>query len=623
LNEAIRVLFVEDSPDDAELTTARLVAEGYKVEAGLVDNAADMRQALLDESWHIVLCDYSMPGFDPFAALQLLRELRLDIPFIVISGMISEENVVKLMKEGCHDCVKKDDMTRLAGAVRRELGEAKIRAEHRRMTDRLEKYQILAEKAADAILFVNLEGKIIEVNAAATQLYGYSFQEFATMTIGDLSGRTITAADLQRKVKQWREAHKKGISYETVHCDKNGVSVHVEINSHDAIINDQPLLVSIVRDITRRRLAEVKTLKLFRAVENSPVAVVIANRDGEIEYANPRFTQISGYTIEEVLGKNPRIFKSGIHTEDYYTNLWQTLLAENEWRGEFCNKKKTGELYWESASISILRDEAGEITNFVAVKEDITERKRLIAEQMDLQKKKAVMERMVSLGTLAAGVAHEINQPLQALKVTSDGVLYWHGKGSPPDLEKMLEGFRRISAQANRIASIVQRMRDFVNRISSEKMSEVDLNEAVRRGLDLLRERSQSHGVELIEKLEASVPVMGDQGRLEEVVINIVVNAIHALDSVKQSPKEITISTRSDERLNYLDIGNNGPAIPADIIGKIFDPFFTSRHSGENMGLGLAIVQSIIADHGGKISVYNDKSRVVFRIELPQNRGER
>jgi PAS domain S-box-containing protein len=129
-------------------------------------------------------------------------------------------------------------------------------------------------------------------------------------------------------------------------------------------------------DITERKRTEEKLRELSRAVEQSPASIVITDRAGDIEYANPKFIEITGYTLAEVLGKNPRILKSGDKSPEAYRELWETITAGNEWRGEFLNKKKNGELYWESASISPIRDPAGRITHYVAVKEDITARKQ-------------------------------------------------------------------------------------------------------------------------------------------------------------------------------------------------------------------------------------------------------
>jgi PAS domain S-box-containing protein len=149
-------------------------------------------------------------------------------------------------------------------------------------------------------------------------------------------------------------------------------------------LDGKPVLQAVVRDITERRRTEAKLRQLSRAVEQSPASIVITNPAGDIEYVNPKFVHVTGYKLAEALGKNPRILKSGETGPEAYRELWETITAGKEWSGEFHNKKKNGELYWERASISPIRDLTGRITHFVAVKEDITARKQTEAERDQL-----------------------------------------------------------------------------------------------------------------------------------------------------------------------------------------------------------------------------------------------
>jgi polar amino acid transport system substrate-binding protein len=136
-------------------------------------------------------------------------------------------------------------------------------------------------------------------------------------------------------------------------------------------------ILTIGIDITERKRAEGELRKLSRAVEQSSSTVVVTDLAGNIEYANPKFTQTTGYTLEEVMGQNPRVLKSGVQPQEFYVDLWETIASGREWHGEFCNRKKNGELYWEAASISPIRDASGETTHYVAIKDDITERRRI------------------------------------------------------------------------------------------------------------------------------------------------------------------------------------------------------------------------------------------------------
>jgi PAS domain S-box-containing protein len=164
----------------------------------------------------------------------------------------------------------------------------------------------------------------------------------------------------------------------------DGRRIEVEFVSNVYLVNHQKVIQCNIRDITGRKRMDEKLRQLSRAVEQSPASIVITNPAGDIEYANPKFINVTGYTLAEILGKNPRILKSGEISPETYRELWQTITAGKEWRGEFHNKKKNGELYWESASISPIRDRAGRVTHYVAVKEDITARKQNEAEHDQL-----------------------------------------------------------------------------------------------------------------------------------------------------------------------------------------------------------------------------------------------
>ncbi len=246
------------------------------------------------------------------------------------------------------------------------------------------KLSAIVEFSEDAIISKSLDGIITSWNVGAEHIYGYSAAEAI--------GKPITILippEHSNEFPQLTEKIKRGEAikhYETDRIHKNGERIQMSLtlspikDKAGAIVG-----VSVIgRNITERKRAEEKLRQLSRAVEQSPASIVITNPAGDIEYVNPKFIELTGYTLAEALGKNPRILKSGEKGPEAYRELWQTITAGKEWRGEFHNKKKNGELYWESASISPIRDLAGRITHFVAVKEDITARKQTEAERDQL-----------------------------------------------------------------------------------------------------------------------------------------------------------------------------------------------------------------------------------------------
>jgi signal transduction histidine kinase len=254
----------------------------------------------------------------------------------------------------------------------------------------------------------------------------------------------------------------------------------------------------------------------------------------------------------------------------------------------------------------------------VEISEDITEQKKAEGESRERERQVALIERVASLGALAAGVALEINQPLQALKIMADSMIYWYDKGKEIRVEKLIENCSKISVQAGYITSIVEWMQDSVNKAWSDAPEEVDVKKMIQRVLILVQERLRAHGIQLHENsLDASLMVWGDSRRLEEIVIIILLNAIDSFGCVDQTEKEIRITTSCVADHVVIEISNNGPAIPDDIIGKIFEPFFSASKSGTKLGMGLAIVKSVVNAHNGTIQVFSSHQQVAFRMEFP------
>ncbi|HEX9652213.1 MAG TPA: PAS domain S-box protein, partial [bacterium] len=240
--------------------------------------------------------------------------------------------------------------------------------------------QAIFEGSRDAIFITDANATLVDVNRAACMLSGYSKRELLTMRIPDLH------EDID--LEAYRQFHDRIMAGEEIISEaqilkKDGSKVDAEFNNRRVVIAGRPYMHTVARDVAERKRAESELQKLTRAVEQSPVCVMITDTKGNIEYVNPRFSQLTGYTSAEVIGQTPRILKSGAQTTDFYKGLWKNISDGNEWRGEFCNKKKNGELYWEFASICSIRDQQRRITHFLAVKEDITERKRF---ESDLKK---------------------------------------------------------------------------------------------------------------------------------------------------------------------------------------------------------------------------------------------
>ncbi|NBD36754.1 MAG: PAS domain S-box protein [Chloroflexi bacterium] len=411
--------------------------------------------------------------------------------------------------------------------------------------------------------------------------------------------------------------------------------------------------VASFRNISERKQMNAQLRKLSRAIEQSPSSVVITDINGDIEYVNPRFTQLTGYSKEEAMGQNPRILKSGHHTPEFYDELWDMISDGQEWRDEFCNQRKDGSIYWESASISPIRNENGVITHYVKVAEDITERKAMEAklhdythhleqlvdekvQELELERAKVIQTaKLAALGEMATGIAHELNQPLTAmlfdadyLKMLSDNAREGKHPVDPDELYQMGED---LESDIERSRRIIDHLRAFA-RTSPRGASTVDLNQTIKESFILVGERLKLHNVDVTLDLHPEPLLMlGKPNRLEQVLLNLISNAEYAMTEmesrvneglVKIEPedfrKELHITTYRNGDTVVAEITDNGSGIPAEKHEHIFTPFFTTKPVGEGTGLGLSISYGIVKDFDGEITFESEENQgTTFILRFP------
>jgi len=419
-------------------------------------------------------------------------------------------------------------------------------------------------------------------------------------------------------------------------------------------------LVTIGHDITKRLRVEERLRELSKAVEQSPASVVITDTTGRIEYVNPKFCALTGYQLEEVIGRNPRILKSGETSVESYRELWSCLTKGREWRCEFHNRKKTGELFWESAVLSPIKDERGRITHYLAVKEDITARKEAELERRKMEMHLRQAQKLESIGQLAAGIAHEINTPMQYIgdntRFLQDAFrelfavvgafrnLQQQGANGPgamqalqaavesADVDYLAQEIPRAIEQsllgADRVSKIVRAMKEFSHPGTDQK-SAVDLNHAIESTVTVARnEWKYVADVELDFDQELPlVPCL--PGEFNQVILNLIINAAHAIAEANSggtgAKGRITIRTHLLEKAVEVRVEDTGTGIPPAVRDRIFDPFFTTKPVGKGSGQGLAIARSVIVDkHNGSLSFETEMGKgTTFIARLPLTSDEK
>jgi PAS domain S-box-containing protein len=381
--------------------------------------------------------------------------------------------------------------------------------------------------------------------------------------------------------------------------DELGVLAQSFTTMRDSIRQAHDVLEQRVEE----RTAELK--KLSTAVEQSPASVVITDLRGTIEYVNSKFCEVTGYTIDEAIGQNPRILKSGKTPPEVYRGLWENLSSDGEWRGELLNKKKNGEEFWESASISPINNDKGEISHFVAVKQDITERKQMEAEL--IQAKHSAVEASQAKGDFLANMSHEIRTPMNAVIGMAHLAL-------KTDLTpKQRDYLNKIQSSANSLLGIINDILDF-SKIEAGKLDmetvEFHLDEVLDNLANLVTVKAQEkENLEVLFATDQEVPrfLVGDPLRLGQVLINLANNAVKFTES-----GEIVVSTELFEQDEAgltikFSVRDTGIGLTKDQIGKLFQSFSqadtsTTRKFG-GTGLGLTISKRLVNMMGGEIWV--------------------
>jgi two-component system sensor kinase FixL len=597
------------------------------------------------------------------------------------------------------------------------------------------------------VVVLDRDGRIVLFNRACERATGYKSNEVKGIPFWDRLLVPEEIEPVKAVFAQLRAGHFPN-EHENYWVAKDGARRWIRWTNTAVLGKDDSVryVIGTGIDITERKQMDValqerelELRKLSQTVEQSPSTVMITDTSGRIEYVNPKFTELTGYTLDEVRGQNPSILKSGETDSSEYQRLWQTIRAGGEWRGVFHNRKKNGEDYWESACIAPIRDSEGKVTHFVAVKEDITEYRRLqeqfrrvfesapngmvmvdaegkivlanphtqelfdyrgeeligqpielliperardahrahrqsflrepqarmmgvnrellgrrkngsefplevglspvdmehgqfvLAAVADVTARRqaereakrhldelAHVSRVASIGEMASGLAHEINQPLTAIVSYAEACRLMLQSGRE-HREVLLSSLEQISKQGERAGDIIHRLREFVRKGKLERRP-VDVNDLIDGVLDMLRHEIDRHGIELrLERGENVPKVNADNVQIEQVIFNLVRNAIEAMEANEPGSRMLTIGAcrvQSDKPAVEIFVSDNGEGLAAERAGRVFDAFYSTKQHG--MGLGLSITRTIVQAHGGRIWASANKKRgATLRFTLP------
>jgi two-component system cell cycle sensor histidine kinase/response regulator CckA len=380
-------------------------------------------------------------------------------------------------------------------------------------------------------------------------------------------------------------------------------------------------LISLAFERCGREQAE-STLGLQAAALNSAAdAMVITDREGTLVWVNPAFTQLTGYPAHEALGRNPRdLLKSGVHDAAFYDVMWATLLNGQVWRGELTNRRKDGATYVEGQTITPVRNGAGEVTHYVAIKRDLTEPRRMEAQFLQAQKMEVV-------GRLAGGIAHDFNNLITVINGTAELALMDLAPQHP------LRGdFERIKESGLRAASLTRQLLSFSRRQIASR-EPIDIGHLLTDFRGMLQ-RLIGEDITLIVKAQSSMAaVAADPSQIEQVILNLAVNARDAMPrggqlTIEASQVELDAhfaaahpGVKAGPHL-MLAVTDTGTGMSPATLSRVFEPFFTTKEPGKGTGLGLATVYAIVQQTGGAVWVESSPGEgSTFRICLPVSGG--
>ncbi len=353
------------------------------------------------------------------------------------------------------------------------------------------------------------------------------------------------------------------------------------------------------------------------ALEAAANSIILTDTTGKILFANKAFCAMTGYAPEEVLGKTPAFLKSGRHGPDFFKELWDIILSGGVWQGELINRRKDGSLFTEEMTITPIQEPDGEITHFIAVKRDITQREKFKEQLHQAQKLEAI-------GHLAGGVAHDFNNLLTVIHANTQLVLMDEGQLN----EENRQCLQQVTEATERAANLTRQLLAF-GRKQDIQFQPVNLNQVINNFTKMLNRVIGEHITLRCRYAEDLPPANGDVSMLEQVLINLIVNARDAMpdggsivittEAVRVGASQVAIHPEAHPgKFVCMTVADTGAGIHPEHLSRIFEPFFTTKDAGKGTGLGLSTVHGIVKQHGGWIEVSSQLgSGTTFKIFLP------
>ncbi len=627
------ILVVDDEKSIRFTISAFLRKDGHEVY--LAEDADAALSVMSEENIDVVVTDIILPRVTGVDLLKTIRKSWPRVQVIMITGTPTIETATEALRTGAFDYIAKpvskdvvlhtvgnalkvklldDEKRRLEADNRRHREELEllVEARTRSLRESEETARALLDSTPDAAMLIDKQGIILALNfpmagrlkKRPAQLIGKCVYDFYS---------EFLAKSCQKRVEEVIRLNKPVYSQD----ERDGKILENLFYPVSDELGSVARISFFSRNVTVQKKLEQERILLETAIRHVAESIVITDQDGTIQYVNPAFEKITGYTHAEVLGQNPRIIKSDKHDAEFYRSMWATLTQGDNWSGHFINKKKDGTLYEEEASITPIKDHAGTITNYVTVKRDVTE-------QIRLQEQVRQSQKMEAVGTLAGGIAHDFNNILFPLFGYAEMALEQTPEGSLTQkyLNVMFDNL-------NRAGDLVKQILTFCRK-TDEPLMPLNIQPVIREALKFIKSSFPST-ITVRQKIDQDCGrVSANPTQIYQVIMNLCTNAHHAmktqggvmtveLNEIDVAPDDLFYKNMIAGTYLRLTVRDTGYGIKPDIINRIFDPYFTTKQQGEGTGLGLSVILGIVRNCGGDIRAYSEPDReTAFHVYLPR-----
>ena len=601
--QRIRILHLEDDPDHAELVRAHIARANVPFEYDRVSTSDDYTAALRHKSYDLILADYKLPQMDGLQAYSLASEQCPDIPFVVVSSGVARETVDRCFQRGAMSFLSKDNLYRLGSIVRHALRESKQRREREQLEQEWTQFITLAH---DGFCVITRDGYFKRVSPAWERLTGFSEETLKSTVFTHflhVDERAHVASELQGLTADASER-----CFEARFACKDGGWRWFQWNAVPS--PDGSLVYATARDISVRKESEDRIREQAQLLDLAPDAICLWDLTGRITYWNKGAERLYGWTKEQVSGKAASDILAGLDLDAVRVRL----TADGFWKGELPQKNNGGAMLTVEARINVVSDNRGRAKSHLYIANDITEKKELQARFLRAQ-------RLDSIGSMASGIAHDLNNiftPILLAAGVLDGMLT-----EDPQQHRLLSA---VKASAERGGDLVKQILSFT-RGGGDSNETVDLGKVISDLTAVLDETFPKTIRIEVKVADDLCAIVGNATQLHQVLLNLCVNArdamaeggllrIQASNFVLSHPNQYPEAKRGP--YIQLTVGDSGSGIPPEVRDRIFDPFFTTKAPGEGTGLGLHTVRNIVIEHGGFIDLTSQVGRgTEFRVFLP------